>query len=68
MPETRAPAKKWRVRLTGGAHQDYRSQSAAYDAINTVVRHPGPGRFIVEHFERGSWQLYERVDASSEPT
>jgi hypothetical protein len=59
---TRPPSKPWRVRLTGGACQDYRSQSAAYDAINTAVRHSGPGRFTVEHFERGAWRLYERIE------
>ncbi len=64
---TRAPSKPWRVRLAGGAHQDYRSESAAYSAISTAIRQGGPGQFVVEHFEHGEWRLYERIEPGGAP-
>jgi hypothetical protein len=65
MTSPKPPSKPWRVRLVGGAHQDYRSQSAAYSAIETTVRQSGPGKFVIEHFENGGWRLYERIDPNA---
>ena len=65
MTETRAPAKKWRVYGARGLSEDYRSQRAAYDAVNTINRLGS--KATVYHWENGRWVLYERLGPDGLP-
>jgi hypothetical protein len=57
----RPPSKPWRVSLTGSGHQDFRSRTGAYEAVQVLLRSK-LGRVVVEHFEDGRWQRYEVLD------
>jgi len=60
MSTPKTPSKKWRVYGANSLHEDYRSQSAAYDAVNEL--NDWGHTATVWHWEDGDWRLYERVE------
>lgn len=63
MEPIRKPSKPWRVTYLRAAIS-YRTERAAYDAINELAANAGGGdvgkKFTIEHWERDQWSLYER--------
>jgi hypothetical protein len=59
----RKPSKPWRV-THFGATTGYRTERAAYEAVNELAANAERGdagkRFTVERWEDGQWRLYER--------
>lgn len=62
---TRSPSKRWRVYGARGISEDHRSERAAYDHVQTLLRNDT--RATVYHWEDGGWVLYERIDPAKEP-
>ncbi len=67
---TRPPSKPWRVTwpslvTTAPNSADYRSQRAAYEAVESVTRIVAA---TVYHWEDGDWRLYERIEPPSVTT
>lgn len=52
----RPPSKPWRVTWAGGNSEDYRSQRAAYEAVQSITRMLTA---TVYHWVDGVWVLYE---------
>ena len=61
----RKPSKPWRVYGARGISNDHRSERAAYDEVQTLLRNGT--KATVYHWEDGSWRLYERIDPAKEP-
>ena len=67
MPETRAPVKKWRVMPADGDYVSYTSEQKAFGAAQ-AINDDGYGKTaIVEHWEKGRWVLWERLDPDGLP-
>ena len=58
------PSKPWRVYGPREFSTDHRSQRAAYERVKSLTRHLGT-KATVNHWEDGSWKLYERVEPST---
>lgn len=61
----RPPSKRWRVYGARGISEDFRSERAAYDQVQTLLRNGT--KATVYHWEQGGWVLYERIDPAKEP-
>ena len=59
MPETKAPAKKWRVMPDDGDYVSYTSERKAYDAVR-AINDGGYGK-------KGRWVLWERLGPDGLP-
>lgn len=59
-PTERPPSKRWRVRLSGGGYQDFRSERAAYEAAQVIV---GSGfKTTIRHWEDGRWIRFDELE------
>lgn len=61
MTETKRPSKPWRVVGPGEFSKEHRSERAAYERVNDIVKHLG-SQATVYRWENGDWRLYEHIE------
>jgi hypothetical protein len=59
----RPPSKPWRVYGARGISEDYRSQRAAYEAVDTITHLGSKAKVYRWDRDGGRWQLFEVIEA-----